>query len=109
MTLTTITCVNKTTARFPGLTYFFLFFIPIDIYPGLISTCTWMGNNFAPSWKRAVSMAFVNSGGNIGGIVGSNIFLDSQAPHYPLGSGLCVSFHSVIFAQNSLPPYENVS
>lgn len=50
-----------------------------------------MGNNLAPSWKRAVGMAFVNSGGNLGGLVGSNIFLESQAPTYPLGYGLCVS------------------
>lgn len=50
-----------------------------------------MGNNLAPSWKRAVGMAFVNSGGNLGGLVGSNIFLDSEAPHYPLGYGICVS------------------
>jgi hypothetical protein len=50
-----------------------------------------MGNNLAPSWKRAVGMAFVNSGGNLGGLVGSNIFLDSEAPHYPVGYGICVS------------------
>ena len=80
-----------TPSRYPGLTYFFLFFIPIGIYPGLISTCSWMGNNLAPSWKRAVGMAFVNSGGNLGGLVGSNIFLESQEPDYPLGYGICVS------------------
>jgi hypothetical protein len=36
-------------------------------------------------------MALVVSGGNLGGLVGSNIFLASQAPSYPLGYGLCVS------------------
>ena len=76
---------------YPGLTYFFLFFIPIGIYPSLISLCSWIGNNLAPSWKRAVGMALVVSGGNLGGLVGSNIFLESQSPKYPLGYGLCVS------------------
>lgn len=55
--------------KYPGLTYFFLFFIPIGIYPSLISLCSWIGNNLAPSWKRAIGMALVVSGGNLGGLV----------------------------------------
>lgn len=46
-----------------------------------------LGNNLAPSSKRAVGMALLISVGNLGGVAGSNIFLSSQAPTYPAGFG----------------------
>ncbi|KAK5940198.1 hypothetical protein PMZ80_007618 [Knufia obscura] len=44
--------------------------------------------NLAPSWKRAVGMALLISIGNLGGAIGSNIFLANQAPDYWLGYGM---------------------
>lgn len=35
-------------------------------------------------------MAALTSLGNIGGIIGSNIFLGSEAPHYWTGYGVCL-------------------
>lgn len=35
-------------------------------------------------------MAALSTGGNLGGIVGSNIFLGNQAPHYWTGYGVCL-------------------
>jgi hypothetical protein len=57
-------------------------------------------NNLAPSSKRAVGMALLASVGNLGGIVGSNIFLARQAPKYPVGFGvgLAISVASVAMA-----------
>ncbi|KAK4493818.1 hypothetical protein PRZ48_015003 [Zasmidium cellare] len=75
--------------RLPGLTYAFLFFIPAGIYPGLIGILSWIGNNLAPSWKRAIGMSLLISIGNTGGLVGSNIFQEKQAPEYWLGYGFC--------------------
>lgn len=49
-----------------------------------------LANNTAPSSKRAVAMAALSTGGNLGGIVGSNIFLGNQAPHYWTGYGVCL-------------------
>lgn len=74
--------------RLPGLTYAFLFCIPAGVYPPLICCLSWVGNNLAPSWKRAVGMALLISIGNLGGAIGSNIFLAKQAPHYWLGYGM---------------------
>ncbi|KAF2184129.1 retrograde regulation protein 2 [Zopfia rhizophila CBS 207.26] len=73
--------------RYPGLTYAFLFTIPAGVYPPLIGILAWAGNNLAPSWKRAVGMALLISLGNFGGAIGSNIFIESQKPHYWLGYG----------------------
>jgi phosphotransferase system glucose/maltose/N-acetylglucosamine-specific IIC component len=44
-------------------------------------------NNLAGSWKRAIGMAIQISIGNLGGAIGSNIYLAKQAPHYWLGYG----------------------
>ncbi|ETN46418.1 uncharacterized protein HMPREF1541_00602 [Cyphellophora europaea CBS 101466] len=74
--------------RYPGLTYAFLFCIPAGTYPPLIGCLSWVGNNIAPSWKRAVGMALLISLGNLGGAIGSNVFLQQQAPHYWLGYGM---------------------
>ncbi|GAB7364660.1 hypothetical protein MBLNU230_g5462t1 [Neophaeotheca triangularis] len=76
--------------RIPGLTYAFLFAIPAGVYPPLIGILSWVGNNLAPSWKRAVGMALLISIGNLGGAIGSNIFLAEQAPQYWLGYGLAL-------------------
>lgn len=73
--------------RLPGLTYFFLFFITSGLYPSIIGCISWVGNNLAPSFKRAIGMALLISIGNLGGAVGSNIFLREQAPNYWLGYG----------------------
>ncbi|KAI0802820.1 retrograde regulation protein 2 [Xylaria sp. FL0064] len=73
--------------RYPGLTYAFLFTVPSAVYPPLVGILAWIGNNLAPSWKRAVGMALLISLGNLGGAIGSNIFLESQNPHYWLGYG----------------------
>ncbi|EXJ87212.1 hypothetical protein A1O3_04171 [Capronia epimyces CBS 606.96] len=75
--------------RLPGLTYGWLFFIPAGLYPPVITMASWLGNNLAPTWKRSIGIALGISLANAGGIVGSNIFIAKQAPHYWLGYGFC--------------------
>ncbi|KAM0548786.1 hypothetical protein ACHAPJ_009782 [Fusarium lateritium] len=84
--------------RLPGLTYAFLFCIPVGVYPPLIGLVSWVGNNLAPSWKRAVGMALLICMGNLGGIIGSNIYLEKQKPNYWLGFGfgLGISFAAIL-------------
>lgn len=81
--------------RFSGLTYALLFFIPAGIYPGLIGVLSWISNNLAPSWKRAIGMSLLTSIGNTGGLIGSNIFQEHQAPKswlgYAIGLGILVA------------------
>lgn len=72
--------------RLPGLTYLFLLFITGDLYPSPVGCISWVGNNLAPSFKRAIGVALLISVGNLGGAVGSNI-LEEQSPNYWLGYG----------------------
>ncbi|KAI8686543.1 MFS domain-containing protein [Fusarium keratoplasticum] len=73
--------------RLPGLTYSVLFLITSGLYPAVIGCITWVGNNLAPTFKRAIGMALLMTLGNLGGAIGSNIFLAQQSPHYWLGYG----------------------
>lgn len=80
--------LSITHPRLPGLTYAFLFFVTSGLYPAVIGCISWIANNLAPTWKRAVGMALLMTCGNLGGAMGSNIFLAKQAPQYRLGYGL---------------------
>lgn len=85
-----------------------LFFMTGGCYPALIGVISWIANNLAPSWKRAVGMALLLTFGNLGGVIGmsrilcnkvmtanrlqgSNIFLARQAPKYALGYGMSLA------------------
>lgn len=60
----------------------------IGIYPLLPGISAWVGNNLAPSWKRSIGLAWLLAAGNFGSLIGTNIFLDSEAPSYPTGFGV---------------------
>lgn len=63
----------------------------IGIYPIQPATQAWNTNNIEPSSRRAVGVALTNSVGNLGGIVGSFMYLESQAPRYETGFGLSLA------------------
>lgn len=74
--------------KYPGLTYAFLFLIPGGCSPGVITLVSWIMNNISPTSKRACGIAIATMMGNLGGAVGSNIYLEKQAPRYFLGYGM---------------------
>ncbi|WEW59344.1 hypothetical protein PRK78_004814 [Emydomyces testavorans] len=77
--------------KFPGLTYGMLFLVAAGLYAPFISIVCLIGNNLAPSSKRAVGMALLISIGNWGGIAGSNIYRASEKPKYPTGFGVSLA------------------
>ena len=76
--------------QLPGLTYFFLFVALAGVYCPQQLLVSWTANNSAPSSKRAIAMALLLCGGNLSGVVGSNIFIAAQAPRYWAGYGTCL-------------------
>lgn len=78
--------------KYPGLTYFFLFFIPAGCNPGVITLVTWVANNLAPTSKRACGIAMSIMMANLGGAVGANIYLEKQKPRYYAGYGASLGF-----------------
>jgi len=77
-----------------ALCYFAIFVACIGIYPILPGCNAWTINNLAGAEKRAMGIAFMISIGNCGGLPGSFIYLDSEAPKYPTGFGSSLSFAS---------------
>lgn len=71
--------------RYPGVTYGFLFPVAAGLYCPFTCLVSWIGNSLAPSSKRAVGMALLISVGNMGGIMGSNIYLAREKPKYTTG------------------------
>lgn len=57
-----------------------------------LQTNTWCANNTAGPAKRAMSVAFVISLCNVGGIIGGYIFLDSEKPHFTTGYAGSLAF-----------------
>ncbi|OAL21030.1 hypothetical protein AYO22_08314 [Fonsecaea multimorphosa] len=70
-----------------GVRYFALYLLQAGVVvaqPGIVG---WLSNNLGGHYKRGVGIAMQLAVGNIGGIVGSNIYLMSEAPTYPTGFG----------------------
>ncbi|KAM5350738.1 hypothetical protein ACJ41O_007243 [Fusarium nematophilum] len=74
----------------PG--YFALVLTCIGIYPVQPAGSSWAANNLAPASRRAIGVAFNICVGNIGGIIGSYMYLDKEAPRYETGFGLSLAF-----------------
>lgn len=75
-----------------GPCYFAICLACLGLYPINPGGNTWTANNLAGPAKRAMGMAFMISIGNAGGIVGSYIYLGSEAPSYPTGYGCSIGF-----------------
>lgn len=90
----------------PGALYAMLFLVAMGLYSIVCGTVAWTGmikhliqlpvtdivnkysaNNLAGPWKRSVGMALMISVGNLGGAVGTNIYLTREAPYYWTGYG----------------------
>lgn len=75
-----------------GVAYFSVVLAVIGIYPIQAAAASWNANNIAPSSRRAIGIALMNCVGNVGGIVGSFMYLESENPKYYTGFGLSLAF-----------------
>ncbi|KAL2870226.1 putative MFS transporter [Aspergillus lucknowensis] len=71
-----------------GPAFFAVILTCIGIYPIHPATTSWTANNLAPSSRRAVGLAFNICIGNVGGVVGSYMYIESEKPKYYTGFGL---------------------
>lgn len=71
-----------------GPAYTFVCLGALGVYSSAPILGAWAGNNSAPAGRRALVMAVLISIGNIGGIIGSFMYLESEGPVYNTGFGL---------------------
>lgn len=75
-----------------GQSMFAVILTCMGIYALMPTGTSWVANNLAPASRRAVGVAWVICVGNVGGIVGSFMYLDSEKPKYFTGFGLSIAF-----------------
>ena len=78
-------CIATSSA---AVTYAGIFIAACAIYQCQPSNITWMSNNLAGSYKRAVGMGLQISVGNLAGAMASNFYRAADAPRYKLGHAL---------------------
>ncbi|KAI1500053.1 putative MFS transporter [Biscogniauxia marginata] len=71
-----------------GPAFFAVILACMGIYPLQPAGSTWAANNLAPAKRRAIGVAVAIAVGNSGGILGSYMYLDSEAPQYYTGFGV---------------------
>jgi hypothetical protein len=62
------------------------------MYPILPGVNAWNVSNQAPASKRAIGIGYLVCMGNVGGLIGSYIYKDDEAPRYPTGFGNSLAF-----------------
>ncbi|KAK5688958.1 hypothetical protein LTS10_000938 [Elasticomyces elasticus] len=72
--------------------YFAVCLACFGLYPILPAVNAWNVSNCAGPTKRAISIAYLICMGNVGGLVGSYIYKESEAPRYPTGYGVSLAF-----------------
>jgi hypothetical protein len=80
-----------------GPAFFAIILTCIGIYPIQPAGSSWAANNLAPSSRRAIGVAFNICVGNVGGVVGSYMYLESEKPKYYTGFGLSLAFGATGF------------
>lgn len=73
----------------PG--YIFICFSVIGNFATSPLIIAWGNNNTAPAGRRAMVSAFLNTVCNFGGIVGSFMYLNKEAPVYNTGNGISIA------------------
>jgi sugar phosphate permease len=75
-----------------GTCYFAVTLACIGLYPITPGVNAWTVSNLAGPTKRAQGIAYLISLGNIGGMMGSFIYIEKEKPKYPTGFGASLGF-----------------
>lgn len=73
-----------------GVQYLGTFFVCAGIFPAAALIFTWVASNISGQTKRCVAAAIQISIGDIGAIVGCQLYRPNESPRYPLGHGMAL-------------------
>ncbi|EKG16994.1 Major facilitator superfamily [Macrophomina phaseolina MS6] len=77
-----------------ALCYFAVCLACFGMYPILPGVNAWNVANLAGPQKRSIGIGWLICAGNIGGVIGSYIYVEDEAPRYPTGYGTSFAFAS---------------
>ncbi|KAL5342412.1 major facilitator superfamily domain-containing protein [Aspergillus crustosus] len=80
------------TGRQPGVQYTGAFFCCAGIYPAVAIVLSWPANNVSGQTKRAIANAMQISIGNLGAVLGTQLYRTETEPRYYLGHGSALGY-----------------
>lgn len=87
-----ILITNTSPSKKPGVSYVGTFFAAAGIYPSTALALSWPANNVSGQTKRAVVGAMQISIGNLGAVLGTQLYRPATAPRYLLGHGFALGY-----------------
>ncbi|KAJ4371405.1 hypothetical protein N0V83_004622 [Neocucurbitaria cava] len=87
-----ILLANKNPHARPGISYVGVFFAAIGIYPSVALVLSWPAINVSGQTKRATANAMQISIGNLGAVIGTQLYRPNTAPRYVLGHSFALGY-----------------
>ncbi|KAL2824930.1 major facilitator superfamily domain-containing protein [Aspergillus cavernicola] len=78
--------------RSPGVSYTGTFFCTAGIYPAVAIVLSWPANNVSGQTKRAIANAMQISIGNLGAVLGTQLYRTESSPRYFVGHGFALGY-----------------
>ena len=76
----------------PGVSYLGTIFAASGIYPAVALVLSWPASNVSGQTKRAVSNALQISVGNLGAVIGTQLYRTENSPRYLVGHGVAMAY-----------------
>ncbi|BCR90239.1 allantoate permease family MFS transporter [Aspergillus chevalieri] len=76
----------------PGVSYLGTFFATAGVYPAVAIVLSWPANNVSGQTKRAIANAMQISIGNLGSVLGTQLYRTETSPRYFLGHGFALGY-----------------
>lgn len=76
----------------PGVSYLGTIFAAAGIYPAVAIVLSWPANNVSGQTKRAIANAMQISIGNLGAVLGTQLYRTETSPRYFLGHGFALGY-----------------
>ena len=76
----------------PGVSYVGVIFAAAGIYPATAIVLSWPANNVSGQTKRATANAMQISIGNLGAVLGTQLYRSNDAPRFYLGHGFALGY-----------------
>lgn len=87
-----ILIANPDPAGRPGVSYLGTFFAAGGIYPATALALSWPAINVSGQTKRAVANGMQISIGNMGAVIGTQLYRADDGPHYFVGHGTAIGY-----------------
>ncbi|KAL6703668.1 hypothetical protein ACN47E_009442 [Coniothyrium glycines] len=87
-----ILLANKNPTARPGVSYVGTFFAAIGIYPSVALVLCWPAINVSGQTKRATANAMQISIGNLGAVIGTQLYRPNTSPRYVLGHAFALGY-----------------